>query len=216
MDYFAIQHPKDKGTSLMLAVADILIRGLVFVGVRQQDLKRPRQQSSLREGMRGIALHERISLRGDQDHLLSIANQRHQPVPSLGHNQCWDPSMSKREGLVRNNTRVFIGTKDTGSTLVMELAYVLIVTTFVGGLSGWMVNYLKNTSRFTAGRSKQPAPVSAVEVAPQCLRNTRFPGIGLARTVPKPSNPSCRWMSPSSTFATGSSLTHLHLPEGVS
>jgi len=86
---------------------------------------------------------------------------------------------------------------DAGSTLVMALAYMLIVSMVVGGLSSWIVNDIQNTSRFAAGRAQQAALSSAVEVAMQSIRYTPLIGPGFSQTVATAANPSYCWGSSS-------------------
>jgi hypothetical protein len=92
---------------------------------------------------------------------------------------------------------------ETGGTLIMALAYVVIVGSVVGALGGWIVNDLNNSTRFAAARAQQSALSSAVEVATQSIRYAPLIGTGLSQTVATLLNPSYCWGSSSPSTLTG-------------
>ena len=78
-------------------------------------------------------------------------------------------------------SRTHIQRPDTGATLALVLAYVLVVTLIVGALSGWIANDLKNSAHFANARKTQFALNSAMNVG---IENIRYnPLVGSNQTL---------------------------------
>jgi hypothetical protein len=84
---------------------------------------------------------------------------------------------------------------EAGGTLVLALAYMLIVGSIMGSIGGWIVNDLHDSTQFKAARAEQTALNSAIEVATQSIRYSPLLAAGQSQTLATPSSPGYCWGS---------------------
>jgi hypothetical protein len=76
---------------------------------------------------------------------------------------------------------------EVGATLMLAMAYVILVGVVVGALGSWIVNDLNNAKSFAAASSRQLAASSAVTLALQSIRYVPLLGTGQTLNATPPS-----------------------------
>jgi hypothetical protein len=84
---------------------------------------------------------------------------------------------------------------ETGAILVLALIFLIVAGAIVGGLSGWVLNDLKNTAHFSTARSLQTAATAATQTAIQNIRYNPLMESGSTLQTLNASPPSACWGS---------------------